>query len=219
MLRRLNYRFHGAAITVSRAYRAHTIHSRLQSLLYWNRFTMALRIQRLYRGYVVRKQYYRLIMAQRKREELRQLSATKIQSIVRLRCAQRLFYEMQEAKRERNERRLRRKRKKLKEKYLKLGEYKFNMTSAIRNSREILRGLMPLRYIWGQLLLLLPLPISLCSVLTLVFRLLSCANVASLRESACEDYPEILERLSWKEESDDAEGSLQDSSSLCEERS
>jgi hypothetical protein len=140
---------------------------------------MALRIQRLYRGYVVRKQYYRLILAQKKREELRRISATRIQSIVRLRNAQKLFYELQEAKRERTERRQRRKKKLLKNKvrllappppsssslssrsclmssvppppqYLKLGEYKFNMTSAIRNSREILRSMMPLRYIWGQ---------------------------------------------------------------------
>lgn len=42
------------ATKIQCAYRAHTIHTRLQSLLYWNRFTMALKIQCLYRGYVVR---------------------------------------------------------------------------------------------------------------------------------------------------------------------
>lgn len=150
MLRRMNYRLHGAAISVSRAYRAHTIHSRLQSLLYWNRFAKALQIQCLYRGYVVRKRYYRLILAKKRREAERNRAATVIQSQVRMRQALRLFYQMQEVHREKREKRLKRKKKLLKDKYLTVGEYKLNMTNAIRNSRAILRSMMPLRYIWGM---------------------------------------------------------------------
>ena len=115
MLQRMEYRHHGASMTLCRAYRAHTIHARLREILYWNRFQLALRIQCVYRGYAVRKLYRRLALAKANKELLRNNAATLIQSLVRRYHAMRAFYVMTEGKRQRDERRRKRKRKKLKD--------------------------------------------------------------------------------------------------------
>ena len=134
MLQRMEYRHHGASLTLCRAYRAHTIHVRLREILYWNRFQLALRIQSVYRGYVVRKVYYRLALAKAKKELARNNAATLIQSHVRRYHARRAFFVMTEGKRQRDERRKRRKKKKLRDLVRDLWnsfEYNIQMISCV----------------------------------------------------------------------------------------
>lgn len=87
------HRTEGAALVIGACYRSYVIKSRLHTLIYWNHMKLAIDIQRVYRGYVVRKFFKRAILKRRKYIALREAACIKLQSFFRMYLCRQRYYE------------------------------------------------------------------------------------------------------------------------------
>ena len=150
-LQQLHYQHHGACLTLSRAYRAHTIHKRLQTILYWNRYNMAMIMQRVYRGHRARCRCAMLRADIVRMRKLREDSAVRIQAWCRRHLAKKIYEAKLEKKAHKAKKRKKRKKKKLKDKVIPLGGvFKLNLSSWNRAIRKTIRSNIPFRYVFER---------------------------------------------------------------------
>ena len=148
LLQRLHYQQHGASLTLSKVCRAHTIHKRLQTILYWNRFNMALRIQAFYRGHQARCKCAAMRAEIARNKKIRADASIRIQSWGRRYLAKSVYLAKLEKKAHKAKKRKKRKKKRLKDTILPVGDFKFNLSKYNRTLRRVVRTNIPLRYMF-----------------------------------------------------------------------
>lgn len=84
----------GAEIYIARAYRTLVFRRKLKNLLYWHRFNSALLIQRIYKGFCVRKKFHKVWSLHKKKVATEMQAAILIQKMVRCHFARRRFYQL-----------------------------------------------------------------------------------------------------------------------------
>lgn len=99
----------GAEIYIAKAYRTLIFRKKLKNLLYWHRYRCALLIQRMYKGYRVRKKFHQTWALHKARTVILSRRALQLQMFVRCALARRRLYKMAFKKRLLNQERHRRK--------------------------------------------------------------------------------------------------------------
>jgi hypothetical protein len=151
LLQRVHYRHHGASLALSRVYRAHTIHKRLQTILYWNRFNMALRIQAFYRGHRARCRCAQLRADIVRMKRIRLNAVIRIEAWCRRHLAKKIYQEKLDKKVHKAKKRKKRKKKKLKDFVIPIaGDLKLNVSSCNRSIRKTVRSNIPFRYMFER---------------------------------------------------------------------
>ena len=151
LLQQVFYRHHGASLTLSRAYRAHTIHTRLQTILYWNRFNMALRIQSFYRGHIARCLCAKMRADILEMKRIRLNAVILIQAWCRRHLAKKIYQAKVEKKTHKAKKRKKRKKKKLKDTKIPIaGGLIVNLSAYNRRIRKTLRSNIPFRYMFER---------------------------------------------------------------------
>lgn len=133
------YVLNGASIVISRGYSCYKIRRGLKVLVFYNRMRLAVIIQRYYRGYVKRKLFLKMKRLKLKEDRRIYRAAATIQKIMRGFLARQKYKTMlilRDA-----EKILRREQK-----VERMGSKEDR--DRVRRSREILRALMPLRFLW-----------------------------------------------------------------------
>jgi hypothetical protein len=133
------YVLNGASIVISRGYSGYKIRRGLKVLVFYNRMRLAVIIQRCYRGYVKRKLVLRMKRLKLKEDRRIYRAATSIQKIMRGFLARQKFKTMLIL---RDAEKILRRQQKIE----KMGAKEDR--DRVRRTREILRALMPLRYLW-----------------------------------------------------------------------
>lgn len=150
LLQRVYYQQHGASLALSRACRANTIHKRLQTILYWNRFNMALLIQAFYRGHQGRCKCARMRADIIKNRKIREDASIRIQAWGRRYLAKGIYIAKIEKKAHKAKKRKKRKKKKLKDTMIPLGDFKINLSKQNRKIRHFVRSNIPFRYMFER---------------------------------------------------------------------
>lgn len=139
--RMLRRRQHGAAYIICRFYKAYLLQKRLHTLIYWHHFELAIRIQRMARGYLARMRCRRQITRFRKIIRLKIRRVTIIQSLYRGKVGRRRALEAREKRALAQAERRRKKAERL-ERIAQKSQFP-------RYSRKYLRWLHPFRYVYG----------------------------------------------------------------------
>lgn len=131
---------HGAVSRILTTYRLYQLKKRLFNMLFWMKYTKAIVIQRLVRGFITRLKHKSFRAAKAQREKLERESAIIIQKLFRRSVAERKLFERMEAK-------ARKKEQHHQEKLFKLAEgippaKKFHMFFL-----RMYRSLRPFRYL------------------------------------------------------------------------
>lgn len=87
-----NIRLNGAELYIAKAFRAFQMRKKLNNLIYWNRFSQALLIQRCFRGYQARKLHKIKVLNFQKRKAKELVSSIIIQKEIRAYLARQLYY-------------------------------------------------------------------------------------------------------------------------------
>ena len=99
----------GAEMYIAKAYRTLVFRRKLKNLLYWHRYNCALRIQRVFLGYRVRKKFVKIFSLYKIQQAHKSACATKIQMMIRCHFARARLVEKALRKRKRNQERQQRK--------------------------------------------------------------------------------------------------------------
>jgi len=134
-----HYVFNGASIVISRGYSGYKIRRGLKVLVYWNRVRLSVIIQRYFRGYVKRKLFVRMKRLKLKEDRRIYHAASLIQKVIRGFVTRQKYTTMvvlaDAAKMERRR--------------LKIEKMESDVNREnVRKRREILRALMPFRYMF-----------------------------------------------------------------------
>lgn len=84
----------GAEIYIARAYRTLVFRRKLKNLLYWNRFNCAVLIQRVFKGYCVRKKFHKVWTLHKQKVARENNAAILIQKMVRCHFARARFFKL-----------------------------------------------------------------------------------------------------------------------------
>lgn len=99
----------GAEIYIAKAYRTLIFRKKLKNLLYWNRYRCAVLIQRMFKGYRVRKKYHLTWSLHKAKMVIHNRRALQLQMFVRCALARRRLYKLAFKKRQLDQERHRRK--------------------------------------------------------------------------------------------------------------
>ena len=95
---KLKYRNIGAAGVIVRYIRSYMVRKKLHNLLHWRHHELALKIQSIYRRYIIRKNYVRTIRKIRFKDRSVGKAAAAIQKVVRSRLDRDVIYQLKKAK-------------------------------------------------------------------------------------------------------------------------
>jgi hypothetical protein len=82
----------GAELYIAKAYRTLVFRRKLKNLLYWNRYRCAVVIQRVYKGYRVRKKFHKVWSLHKEKMVISHRRALQIQMFVRCALARRKLF-------------------------------------------------------------------------------------------------------------------------------
>ena len=138
------YRGSGAANIIQRFYRAYIIRTRLATLIFWHRFEIAIKIQKMIRGFTVRKKMKRQIEKFKTVLALRKKRVVLLQSLYRGLVARRRVDALKEKKEI-----LKQERRKRKKARLLRAEQEND--SFQKKMYRFKRSIIPFRYLLGAI--------------------------------------------------------------------
>lgn len=81
--KRLELRQNGASTIIAKAYKLHRLRVLLKRLLYWHHMEVTVRIQRMFRGFIQRRKFKRMVVEKNRRERRKKLACLIIQRVWR----------------------------------------------------------------------------------------------------------------------------------------